>query len=221
MRGVASIADDLNTGTSANTRGARFDHAAQSIEGAHATGSLDAHRRAYCCTHQAHITFSCTGGGKPGGCLDEIDARLNSQAGRRRLFLPPTTHLFRVSLSEWPRRHGPRGSMRQFPPARKRYRRNVEHRHSAPYPAPPRPAPARDGLRSTFVSVRFAPSGKPITVQTRTDESDNFRRAISTQHGFTQTVLKLYSRASRQSRTISLSVASGLRRVWSISEAMD
>jgi len=71
-----------------------------------------------------------------------------------------------------------------------------------------------------FVSGVFAPSGKPITVQVLTVE---FRRRLLTsfvQNGLTHTEAKPKVSASSHTRFMSLSVASGLSRVWSMIDAI-
>ena len=76
--------------------------------------------------------------------------------------------------------------------------------------APARRAPA---VSATLASVLVAPSGKPTTVQTLTGEPASSARTSGTQYGLTQTLAKLYWRASRQTLTTSARVASGLRMV--------
>src|SRR4051794_37962956 len=84
-------------------------------------------------------------------------------------------------------------------------------------------APARTAaaVSATFASVLVAPSGNPTTVHTFTGEPFNSAFTSGTQYGFTQTLAKLYWRASRQIFTTSARVASGLRIVWSMSDAID
>src|SRR5437667_12879468 len=67
-----------------------------------------------------------------------------------------------------------------------------------------------------FDVVKHAPSGKPITEigEVELEESNSEQRGIQLE--LTHTVLKLYCSASWHSFRTSASVASGLRRVWSI-----
>ena len=76
-------------------------------------------------------------------------------------------------------------------------------------------APARSAaaVSATFASVLVAPSGKPTTVQTFTGEPASSAATSGTQYGLTHTLAKRYWRASRQTLSTSLRVASGLRMV--------
>src|ERR1051325_1075758 len=76
-------------------------------------------------------------------------------------------------------------------------------------------APARTAAAAsaTLASVLVAPSGNPTTVQTLTGEPESSARTSGTQYGLTQTLAKLYWRASRQILRTSARVASALRMV--------
>ena len=70
-----------------------------------------------------------------------------------------------------------------------------------------------------FVRFVFAPSGKPITVQTLTPLPRRSRAADATSAGFTQTEAKPSRFASAQSFATAALSPDGFRNVWSIREA--
>ena len=80
-------------------------------------------------------------------------------------------------------------------------------------------APSKIARRVSYclTSAVVAPSGNPTTEQTPTPVPRSRAAASATQAGFTHTVAKWNSAASRHSFSISARVASGLSSVWSIS----
>ncbi len=82
------------------------------------------------------------------------------------------------------------------------------------------PSSTTRAASNAFTSGTVAPRGKPATVQTRDSEPRKRSAETRTQAGFTQTVAKPCSRASRQRSSIWLRVASGLSRVWSMRRAI-
>ena len=70
-----------------------------------------------------------------------------------------------------------------------------------------------------FASVDIAPSGKPTTQATFTSEPSRKCRAPATREPLTQTEKNLCSRASAQSFSMSLAVASAFSSVWSMKAA--
>ena len=70
-----------------------------------------------------------------------------------------------------------------------------------------------------FVSPDIAPSGKPTTPATFTSEPSSKCCALAIHEPLTQTLKKLFSRASAQSFSMSSALASGLSKVWSIKDA--
>jgi len=71
-------------------------------------------------------------------------------------------------------------------------------------------------VSNALVSIVLAPSGNPITVQTKTSLPFNKLAACWTLAGLTQTLLKSYLIASSQSFLISALVAKAFNKVWSI-----
>ena len=66
---------------------------------------------------------------------------------------------------------------------------------------------------ATLEAVLEAPSGNPATLQTATPSGPSSRKAVGTQYELTHTLAKPKRRASSQSFTIWLCVASGRKRV--------
>ena len=79
-------------------------------------------------------------------------------------------------------------------------------------------APSKSARRVSYclTSGVVAPSGNPTTEQTFTADPCRSRAQLATQVGFTHTLAKWYSAASRHNFSTSLREASGLSSVWSI-----
>src|SRR5207249_11848521 len=82
-------------------------------------------------------------------------------------------------------------------------------------------APSAIASRASYAFTRaiVAPSGNPTTAHTPTPLPSRRRAASLTHVGLTQTLANVKSSASRHRISMSCRVASGLRRVWSISLA--